>query len=421
MHFHIVSFSYKNSSVEVREKLDLSSEDKYLALTHELFKEECFSEVLIQSTCNRIEIVSWVLNTHDATKIIIQKLVKKSTLTKETLLDHADIFTNDGAIHHLFSVASSLDSLVVGETQIVGQMRDAYRNSFDHKYCAKELSTAMRSAFKCAAIVRESTNISSKPVSIASIAVLKAKEVMGTFTNTCALVIGAGDMSRIATQYLVSHGCKVTIINRSRHKAQAIADEVGEDVVVEAFDTLADLINTHDLLVTATGASEPIITQTMIKYRDSKRFWFDLAIPRDIEITSTPSIVQFIVDDLEEIAQENRDFRQEEAKESFSIIREHTTQFFEKRKKQGIEPIIKAMYLKAEEASLDETKRVLEKGFIPKEYENALQKATLQANKRFLHSVTAKIRELSNDKEGNKLLENLHYMLEIHQDETLKD
>ncbi|KIM09084.1 MAG: hypothetical protein KU28_00095 [Sulfurovum sp. PC08-66] len=411
MHYFLLSFSYKNSPVELREKLDLSNEERYVDFMQQLKKEDDVLEVMLVSTCNRIELLGYGMELDRVKKMLFETLSKRSGLSIGTLKEHADWYSNEGAIHHLFSVAASLDSMVVGETQIVGQLRDSYRLAYDAKVCDKHLSRAVHYAFKCAASVRETTSISAKPVSIASIAVMMAHELAGSFERKKALVIGAGEMSRIATQYLVSQGCSVTIINRTLHKAQAIANEVGEGVSVEPFEALDTLIDTHHLLFTATSSTAPVITASMVREVGYERYWFDLAVPRDIEIDTMDGIEVIRVDDLEDIAQRNRLFREEEAKTSYGLIAQHTDGFYRWLKERDVEPYIKSMYEKATHAAHIEAQRVLQKGFIPQEYAYAVQKATLQAQKRFLHEIAARIRTLSQADDAQSVLDALHTIL----------
>lgn len=410
MHYLIVSFSHKNSTLAIREKLAFVDEAAQLRAMEALNSNPCISESMVLSTCNRVEVVCSCSDTQAASTALFALLSRHSGLTAQELHERADIFDDEGGIHHLFSVASSLDSMVVGETQIAGQLKDAYKLSVDNGFSAQKISRAMSYAFKCAAEVRNATNISSKPVSVASVAVAKVKESVGEISGKKALVIGSGEMSVITCKHLSAQGADVTVMNRTFEKAEAIAQEC--NARVRSFEELAYAVNENELLFTATGSLTPIITDEMVKPTPFERHWFDMAVPRDIECDAALwSIRLFYVDDLKEIVSENIALREDEAKLSYVIVRRHVIGFFEWLKTLSIEPLIKNMYLKASDAAFQESTRVIENGYIPKEYEHALHKATLQALKRFLHPFAERMRDGSDPMRVDTLIESMSFLM----------
>jgi glutamyl-tRNA reductase len=326
---------------------------------------------------------------------IFEILAKKSTIHIEELEGLADVFDDSSAIFHLFSVASSLDSMVIGETQIAGQLKDAFRFAYDNKYASKNIARAIKSAFKCAADVRNATDISSKPVSMASVAVSKLKSLVSDLKDKKALIIGIGEMSQISAKHLLNAGVKVSIMNRTLHKAQKLANEIGADVL--EFENLKDAINEYDILFSATSADEPIITDKIIKPCDFDRYWFDLALPRDIQFSKGNRINLFVIDDLKNIIDYNINARQDAAKSAHTIIGRSVVEFFESLNMLDIEPIIKTIYQDAYKAAKEEAQRVVTNGYIPKEYENEIQKACEQVLKRFLHKYTKNMRTNSHE------------------------
>lgn len=410
MHYLIVSFSHKNSTLAIREKLAFVDETAQIRAMEALNATPCISESMVLSTCNRVEIVCSCSDVQAASDALFTLLASHSGLSAHELHERADIFDDEGGIHHLFSVASSLDSMVVGETQIAGQLKDAHKLSVDNGFSAQKISRAMMYAFKCAAEVRNATNISSKPVSVASVAVAKVKESVGDISGKKALVIGSGEMSVITCKHLSAQGVDVTVMNRTFEKAEAIAAEC--NARVRSFEEITYAINENELLFTATGSLSPIITDDMIKPVPFERYWFDMAVPRDIECDAALwSINLFYVDDLKEIVSENIALREDEAKLSYVIIRRHVVGFFEWLKTLSIEPLIKNMYLKASNAAQQESMRVIENGYIPKEYEYALQKATLQALKRFLHPFAERMRDGSDPMRVDALIEAMSFLM----------
>lgn len=418
MKYLIISFSHKNSTIEIREKLALSDEKIKRATLEKLVCQEVIHEAIIVSTCNRVELIIHSTKPIEAARYIYTLLAEHSGISLDELEGRADIYEDQGAVHHLFSVVSSLDSLVLGETQIVGQLKDAFRFSMDNGFCSQQLSRAMHYAFKCAAEVRNSTDISKKPVSVASVAVAKAKESAGLHGKR-ALILGAGEMSKIAIKNLLSHNCKVVLINRTYEKACELALECGEGVQVAPLEALSEYVNEVDFIFSATSSKEPVITDAMITKRESKRYFYDMAVPRDIQLEPRSDISLSSVDDLQDIVKRNIAFKEEEAKNSYEIIGRYTIDFFKWLQSLSVEPIVKQMYLHAKTAADMEAQRVLDKGFIPKEYEKEVKKMAEQTMNRFLHDITVKFRSISGESSADSVIESLKYLLSIQQQENL--
>ena len=246
----VISFNYKNSDVETRGKLSV------LPNYYDEFKK--YGEVIIVATCNRIEIVAY-------SELINPILTKIEQLTGVST-ENAFIFKGRDAIKHIFKVLSSLDSMVVGETQITGQYKEAFMKAYEAGAIKKHLSRVMHYGFKCAKKIRNETEISSKPVSVASISVRKAKEVLGDLGGYSAVVVGAGDTSRIVCKHLEKHGVNIILLNRSSERAFTLKEEItGVNVDVHSLDKLDKFINQYRLLFTATSSENPIIHDGIIE------------------------------------------------------------------------------------------------------------------------------------------------------------
>lgn len=401
MHYLNISFTHKNSTLEIREKLTYPDEKNMHGCLKKLTSSDVIAEVILFSTCNRMEVLCNCSDIPQATEYIFKMLSKRAGISVEELEGRADIFDDSSAIHHLFSVASSLDSMVLGETQIVGQLKDAFRFAYDNGYCGKKLARAMKNAFKCAANVRNTTDISSKPVSMASVAVSKLKSLVDDLSGKKALVIGVGDMSEITAKHLVNAGADVYIINRTRHKA----DELAKVCNTKSMDflELPKIVNEFEFIFTATSANEPIITDEIIVPCNFDRYWFDLAMPRDINYNKGERINLYVIDDLKTIVDENLEFREAAARSAHSIIGRGVVEFFEWLSTQDLEPLIKEIYKRAEIAASQESKRVITSGYIPKKYEAEAQKMCEQALKRFLHDMTHSMRTSSEDSHAELL------------------
>ena len=409
MHYLNISFSHKNSTLEVREKLSYKDDDALKACLGKLNGGESINESILISTCNRMEVLCSCSDISSATQYIFEILAQRSGISIDELEGRADIYDDSSAIHHLFSVASSLDSMVIGETQIAGQLKDAFRFSYDNGFCGQKLARAMHHAFKCAAKVRNATDISSKPVSIASVAVAKLKSVLNSVEDKKALVIGVGEMSEITAKHLVANGADVYIMNRTIDKAFDLAKECSCKVL--DMGELAKVINEFEILFTATSAPTAIITDKIIKPCDFDRYWFDMALPRDINYHKGERINLYVIDDLKNIVDENRSLREDGARKAHGIIGRSTVEFFEWLDTLNIEPMIKEIYQKAFKAAKEESERVIKKGYIPKEYEKQIHKMSEQVMKRFLHEMTSKMRSVSEESKSDMLTSALQFLI----------
>jgi len=425
MHYLNISFSHKNSSIEIREKLSYPHDSDMHGCLKKLTASEFINESILISTCNRMEVLCSCNDIAEATKYIFSILSVRAGLSVEDLKEHADIFDDSSAIHHIFSVASSLDSMVIGETQIAGQLKDAFRFSHDNGYCGKKLARTMKNAFACAAKVRNATDISSRPVSMASVAVSKLKSLVDDLNGKKALLIGVGEMSEITAKHLLSAGCDVSIMNRTKHKAEAFASEYKVEQI--DYEELPDAINKFHIIFTATSSSEPIIKYEMVDLCNFERFWFDLALPRDIESFNRGDIKLFVIDDLNAIVDENLASREKAARAAQGIIGREIVTFFESLATLDMEPVIKEIYQKAYMAAEQESSRVIEKGFIPREYEQEAQKMCEQALKRFLHDMTSSMRN-SSDETGHAMTTNMMHIFaeslhkrKLNKKESIKD
>lgn len=409
MHYLNISFSHKNSTLEIREKLSYPDDYHLQGCLTKLNSNSSINESILISTCNRMEVFCSCSDIAMATEHIFTTLSLRAGISIEELEGRADVFDDSSAIHHLFAVASSLDSMVVGETQIAGQLKDAFRFSYDNGFCGQKLARAMHHAFKCAAKVRNATDISSKPVSIASVAVAKLKSVLESVSGKKALVIGVGEMSEITAKHLSSNGAEVYIMNRTLEKAQKLALECG--VHAMDYSLLPTAINEFEILFTATSSPVPIITDEIIRSCDFDRYWFDMALPRDIIYHKGERINLFVIDDLKNIVDENKTIREDSARKAHGIVGRSTVEFFEWLDTLNVEPMIKEIYQKAFEAAKIESDRVLEKGYIPREYETAVRKMAEQTLKRFLHDMTAKMRSVSEESKSDMVASALQFII----------
>jgi glutamyl-tRNA reductase len=419
MSYLSISFSHKNTDIQTREKLAFANEENKNRFLKQLLDDEHVNEAILLSTCNRVEIITSVISTKTASKFIIKKLANYSDIEFEDLFDRADIYENEGAIHHLFSVASALDSLVIGETQIVGQLKDAFRFSLSKRYCEENLPRALHYSFKCAAAVRNATSLGTGSVSVASTAVAKAKEIIGDTTSVKALVIGAGEMSELTIKHLLSSGFDVILTSRDTKKAQILADTFEEHIEVSEYANLEKLLNEVPVMITATSAPYPIITEKMVKECTFERYWFDIAVPRDIDDIESPNLLIYYVDDLQDIVNENMSLRAKQAKTAYSIVNNMSFEFFEWLKSLEIEPVIKHMYTKADEVIDKKVKNAIKKGFINPNDEENIRKLCQTVINEYLHTPSKKLKSISKDSQCDIVVGTVQSVFGLSSDSNL--
>jgi len=414
MEYLIVSFTHKNTDIQTREKLAFGNDLEKERFLTSLINYESINEAILISTCNRVEFILSVTSCKDSGQNTIALLSKRSNIELQELLGRADIYENEGAIHHLFTVASSLDSLVIGETQIAGQLKDAFKFSMEKGFCGQKLARVMHYSFKCAARVRTATQLGSGSVSVASTAVAKAKELYKDVQGVKAIVIGAGEMSELACRHLLKSGFNIVICSRNLQKAKVLAQSIVEDgngehyedsqIEVVPYDQLIKLLNSYRLLITATSSPYPIIKQDMLMQCDFERNWFDIAVPRDIDDITFEGINIYSVDDLQGIVDENMELRETKAKEAYGIVGRITVEFFTWIKTLSVEPTIKEIYLKANKSIDKKLENAIKKGFIRSEDEENVRKLCQTVMSEFLHQPSVSLREVSKSMEGDVVL-----------------
>ncbi|EOI3857457.1 glutamyl-tRNA reductase [Campylobacter coli] len=408
--YYCISFTHKNTDLSLRERLSFSDEAKKNEFLRLLSIHENIEECLVISTCNRVEIVAYVKEA--CTEYIIKSLALLCNVDKESLIQKADIFEDSGAIHHLFSVASSLDSLVVGETQIVGQLKDAFAFALKNNFCAVHLSRAIHSAFKCAAKVRNETQISKNPISVASVAVAKAKELL-PLDGKSAIVIGAGEMGELAAKYLITAGARVIVLNRDMEKARILCERLGVLSECDSLNNLKKYLDEYELFFSATNAPNAIITNSLIDEVSHKRYFFDIAVPRDIDISENEKISVFAVDDLEVVVRKNLALREQEARMAYGIIGRETAEFFRYLNDLALTPIIKAIRLQAKECANKQLQIALDKGYLKHSDEEEARKLIHQVFKAFLHTPTMNLKHLQGKMQSDTVINAMRYIFDL--------
>jgi glutamyl-tRNA reductase len=244
MYYQVVSFSHKNCEQGMREKLAFANDEEKREMLDQLTTFEFVYEAFIISTCNRVEIVLATRDNFSSYHAVLGLMSQRGGMNFYELKTAAKLYDDEDAVEHIFSVVSSLDSLVIGESQITGQVKEAFRFSHANGTAGRKLNRVISYGVKCAAEVRNATNISQNPISIASVAVAQAHKLLGdNMQGMKGIVVGAGDMGVLAAKHLLRVGCDVVLIGRDLEKTQIVADSLGENVKADTIDELSKYIN----------------------------------------------------------------------------------------------------------------------------------------------------------------------------------
>ena len=413
MHYLSISFTHKNTDISVREKLAFDSDEKKEQILRLLKSSKSVIECMEINTCNRVELLAYASDLKTATEHAMRCMAIYSGIYEDELFERADIYEDSGAAHHIFSVASSLDSLVVGETQIVGQIKNDFKFATDLGAAGEKIGKIIHYACKCAAKVRNETQISKNPISVASVAVAKAREIFGSLEGKTAVVVGAGEMGELAARHLITAGAEVIVVNRSTERVEALVDELGEKASWDSILKLKEYVNNYDLIFSSTAAPHPIITGAIIEPREFHRYFFDIAVPRDINLVNTETISVYTVDDLEEIVRRNLAMREEQAQVAYAIVGAGVSEFLKILKNDVSIPVIKAIREQAKICAQRELEIALKKGYLKHSDAQEAQRLIHQVFKAFLHPSTINLKALSARDDGEKIAEAMRYVFNI--------
>jgi glutamyl-tRNA reductase len=420
MNYQVVSFNYKKCDLDTREQIAFKDDDAIRSYLNLLTGFDFILEAYIVNTCNRIEVVAATKDNFSAYHTILGLLSKTTGADFYHLEKSVLNLEDEEAIAHVFSVVSSLDSLVIGEAQITGQVKDAFRLSYENGTAGKELNRVISYAVKCAAEVRNATNISQNPISIASVAVAQAKADMnGSLAGMTGVVVGSGEMGRLAAKHLLRADADVLLLSRTRAHAEKLAAELNsENVKVVDMERLHRLINRYRLLFTATSSPEPIISNEMVEYNEADRLWFDMAIPRDIAEMEEENIHVYRIDDLQEISKSNHAMREEQALKATEVVERYSKEFYLWLQALTIEPLIKGMRLSIDEVIESEVARSVKKGYLPEQFSGNAKRMITQVFDKYLHIPTKNLREMAKQNDGQSAVNAFSKVFDIDTETT---
>ncbi len=389
----LIGLNHKTAPVEVREKLSFAG-----AKIHPLEKLKSlnfhFKEAFFLSTCNRVEF-TFVYEESKKEALLqgFSKFLEDETgFAWEELSKYLYSFEDEEAIRHIFEVGCGLDSLVLGEPQILGQLKEAYKTALEYKTSGIVLNKILHRAFFVAKRVRTETGIGGGAISVSYAATQLAKKILGSLKNKKALLIGAGEMAELACQHLISMGVEeILIANRTFSKAVELAQKFkGKPYSLEE---LAEVLLEADIVISSTGAPGYILTKDLLssllkprKYRPL--FIIDIAVPRDVEpeVNELENVYLFDIDDLKEVVEENLKARKKEALRARAIIEEEVLKTKKWLSELGIHPTIRRLAEKAEVLRKKELEKTLKrlKNLTPEQKE-ALEILTKSLTQKLLY------------------------------------
>jgi glutamyl-tRNA reductase len=407
MRFSITGVNHRTAPVEVRERLAYDEHSLADALL-ELKRRPGFCEGLILSTCNRVEIALTCEDGGGSGVAVDAFLADTRNVAREWVTPYLYRFEDSEAIQHLFRVASSLDSMVVGEPQILGQLKSAYALAKQHGAVNGFLDNLLTRAFSVAKRVRSETDIGESAVSVSYAAVELAREIFGTLNDKKVMIVGAGKMSELAARHLRRNGAtQIFVTNRTRERALEMA-QIFDGTIVD-YARFPSFLHEVDIVITSSGAPHYILVRDdMKKVLDARRnrpmFLIDIAVPRNIEpsVNELDNVFLYDIDDLQKVIETNLKGRAQSAEDAEAIIREEVSRMMARLKAREVVPTIVSLQEQLEHLRAAETARMRGKlGALTPEQEQALEALTKSIINKIAHGPISELRRQASEPEGH--------------------
>ncbi|MBF0223876.1 MAG: glutamyl-tRNA reductase [Desulfobacterales bacterium] len=390
----LTGLNHKTAPVQIRERIAFSKEEAMLAL-EDIIKIPHIDEALLLSTCNRVELLITTKTPDSSMEILKNYISKTKNLAICEFENCLYTYTGSEAIRHIFKVASSLDSLIVGEPQILGQIKEAYRIATQKKTSNVILNKLMHKTFSVAKKVRTETGICDNAVSISYAAVELAKKIFGELDDKKILLIGAGEMAELAVEHLLKNKVtEILVANRTFKKGLELAEKFNGKAIM--MEEIAEVLKIVDIIISSTGSPDFILKTELIKKIMKERknrhlFFIDIAVPRDIhpDINRLPNCYVYDIDDLQGIIDDNIEERNKEALKGERIINESVIRFEEWMSSLKAVPTIVALRAKIDNLAKSEAEKNLLslKSLSKNDYESIMRMTESIVNK-ILHYPT---------------------------------
>jgi len=413
MHILVVGLNHKTTPIDWRERLHFpphTLEEPLEKLAH--YTDG--GERVILSTCNRVELYGHVQHVARGSSRLQQFLGDYHGIAADVLTPYLYTYHGEAALRHLFRVVSSLDSLVIGEAQIAAQVKEAFAIARRAKATSSVFSQVFERAFAVAKRVRTETRIGEHAVSVSYAAVELAKKIFQDLSAKTVLILGAGEMSELTAQHLISQGVRhLLVANRTLEHAMELASRLqGQGI---ALDQLPEYLPKADIIVSSTGAPEPIIrkadVQNALKLRKNRSMFFiDIAVPRDIDpaVNELDNVYLYDIDDLQYVVEENRKTREREAALAETIIAREVEAVLQWFDEQQVVPAVIRLRRKAESIRQHELEKLFSKlGPLADHERQAIEAMSAAIINKLLHSPIVRLKQESQAKGGGRYLQAL--------------
>jgi glutamyl-tRNA reductase len=410
MNLILLGINHKTAPIELRERVAIPRDELAIA-TRSLTDISGVSEAMILSTCNRVEILTAARSINvDIAGFLYRHFSVDAAMLKPHLYEYRD----REAIRHLFRVAASLDSMVVGEPQILGQVKEAYTVAREAGTVSLHLGPLLQSAFAAAKKVRTETEIGSTTVSIASVAVDLARKIFGSLAGKKVFLVGAGKMSELAARHLIRHGAStIFVANRTEERAVKMVEQFAASTAtkivpqVVPWQEMRQAVSQADIVITSTGAAQPIFRredgQAFLHKRKNRPMCFiDIAVPRDVdpEMNRLEGIFLYDIDDLQSVAAANMAERSREADDAEAVIAAEVERYHLKLRTVNAAPAIVSLQQRAEEMRQAELHRVQARlGNLTAEQAAAIDALSRGLMNKFLHAPMQALKQAARDED----------------------
>ena len=389
----LIGINHKTAPVEVRECIAFTEEESVSAL-RALSGNPFIKEVLIFSTCNRVEVLVVAANKAEAIDATKDYIAEANKIPRAEFEESLYIHEGDEAVRHIFRVASSLDSMVVGEPQILGQVKDAYRTATEVKASGVILNRLLHRTFFVAKRIRTETGIGDHAVSISYAAVELGRKIFGSLENKNVLLVGAGEMAELAVEHLIRNKAgQIYVANRTFENGVELARQFNGQPI--RFEEITDSLERVDILISSTGSPDYVITRDQVKGVIRKRrnrplFFIDIAVPRDIDprVNRLTNSYVYDIDDLQGVIDDNIEDRRREAVKGERIVDEAVIHFREWYAGLEVVPTIVALRNKLESIAETEIKKTLQSNKVPEVSSGAIEKMAAALINKIMHDPT---------------------------------
>jgi len=406
MEILVVGLNHRTSPVELREKLAFNLKEAR-GFYEKLVDHKKVREAVLLSTCNRVEVYSWA--NAGGEEHIISTLEEDKGVSSQEIIPSLYVYRGEEAVKHIFRVASSLDSMVLGEPQIVGQVKEAFEEALKCDATGVILNQLMKKALSVSKRVRTETAVGESAISVSYAAVQLAQKIFGDLSNRKAMLVGAGEMAELAARHLVQKGVsQIVVVNRTFSRAQELAQKLQGQAL--PMDRLEEKLAEVDIVITSTGAPHTVVTSDMVQrtMRERKRrpiFFIDIAVPRDVdpEVERVENVYLYDIDDLEQVVERNRKRREREAVKAEAIVDEEVKRFLQWLKSQEIVPVIVSLRNRCEEIRRRELEKAMSRMHLNSNETKVLEALTTAIVNKILHAPLSYVKSVASQGEGEKI------------------